>query len=128
MKQTKEKQMHKNVVLHKTIEVLPNDPDISEELLGDLNQARQDIKEIAAIGKEAVKEAADLAFQSQHDKLYMALSSVMKSTIEANRELIDVHKSKRELMGTTANTEQITNNLFVGSTAELLDLLDKEKK
>ena len=114
------------VALDREIEILPRDT--SEELLGDLDQARRDIKEIAEIGKEAVKTAADLAFQSQHDKLYMALSSVMKSTIEANRELIDTHRSRQELTGSNSSPEQITNNLFVGSTAELLDILDKEKK
>lgn len=109
------------------IEVLDS-RDISDELLGDLDQVRKDIKEIAEIGKEAVKEAAELAFQSQHDKLYMALSSVMRSTVEANRELIDTHRSRQELTGANATPDQITNNLFVGSTADLLDLLEKEKK
>jgi DNA-binding ferritin-like protein len=92
----------------------------------DLDQARKDIKEIAEIGIQAVAEAASLASQSQHDKLYMALSSVMKSTIEANRELIDVHRSRQEL--TRDEPSQVTNQLFVGSTADLLDLIGKKEK
>jgi DNA-binding ferritin-like protein len=92
----------------------------------DLDQARRDIKEIAEIGIQAVAEAASLASQSQHDKLYMALSSVMKSTIEANRELIDVHRSRQEL--TREEPSQVTNQLFVGSTADLLDLIGKKEK
>lgn len=113
---------------HPIIEVLPPESDSSEELLGDLDQVRKDMKEIAEIGKEAVKDAAELAFQSQHDKLYMALSSVMRSTVEANRELISTHRSRQELTGNNDEKDQITNNLFVGSTAELLDLLEKDKK
>lgn len=118
--------MTKEITILNEVEVMPRD--MSDDLLGDLDQVRKDMKEIADIGKEAVKEAAELAFQSQHDKLYMALSSVMRSTIEANRELIDTHRSRQELTGSNSNSEQITNNLFIGSTAELLDLLEKDKK
>lgn len=105
----------------KTTPVTPVDDDLEQDLF----DARRNIKEIAEIGMQAVAEAADLASQSQHDKLYVALSSVMKSTLEANRELLDVHRTRAEL---TAEDNQgqggdITNNLFVGTTTELQELL-----
>jgi hypothetical protein len=103
--------------------------DDGNELLSDLEQARVDIKEIAAVGIQAVAEAASLASASQHDKLYMALSSVMKSTLEANRGLIDVHRSRQELTHEQEPDRNITNNLiFNGSTAELLEILEKKDK
>ena len=114
----------------KAIEILPPErakpiePPVDRELEDDLRQARIDIKEIAAVGISAVAEAAELASQSQHDKLYSALSSLMKSTLEANRELIDNHRSRIELTGERQQTGDVTNNLFVGSTAELLAMLD----
>lgn len=97
----------------------------------DLFDARDNIKEIAKIGMQAVAEAADLASQSQHDKLYMALSSVMKSTLEANRELLDVHRTRAELTAedhTGEGGEMTVNQLFVGTTTELQELLHGQKK
>jgi len=111
-----------------TIDVTPREVDThtNDQLNMDLENARRDIKEIAEIGMQAVAEAASLASQSQHDKLYMALSSVMKSTLEANRELLDVHRSRQELTRDTGNDSGVTNNLFIGSTADLLALLEKK--
>jgi len=111
-----------------TMEVTPRDAEIHNDaqLEDDLTQARTDIKEIAAIGMQAVAEAASLASQSQHDKLYVALSSLMKSTLEANRELLDTHRSRKELTQSGESDGDVTNNLFIGSTDELLALLEKK--
>ncbi len=113
-----------------TVDITPRDtePHTDEQLQLDLEEARRDIKEIAQIGMQAVVEAASLASQSQHDKLYMALSSLMKSTMEANRELIDTHRSRKELTDTGEHDGDVTNNLFIGSTDELLALLEKKEK
>jgi len=114
------------------IEILPPNrtrpitPSVDRELEEDLRQARIDVKEVAAIGIQAVAEAAELASQSQHDRLYTALSSLMKSTLEANRELIDTHRSRIELTG-EREIGDVTNNLFIGSTAELLAMLDAKE-
>ena len=97
-----------------------------DQLLFDLDEARRNIKELGDIGMIAVKEAADLASQSQHDKLYTALSSLMKSTLETQRELLDVHRSRQELTQSGESDGDVTNNLFIGSTDELLALLEKK--
>ena len=97
-----------------------------DQLLFDLDEARRNIKELGDIGMIAVKEAADLASQSQHDKLYTALSSLMKSTLETQRELLDVHRSRKELTQSGESDGDVTNNLFIGSTDELLALLEKK--
>ncbi len=100
---------------------IEEDPD----LVKDLKEARINIKEIAATGLEAIAEAVHVAGMSQRADHYAALSSLMKSTLDANRDLIDLHKSKRELQNEMGD---ITNNLFVGSTAELQQLLIESQK
>jgi hypothetical protein len=99
-----------------------------QELEQDLFDARENIKEIAITGMQAISEVADIASQSQSDKHYMALSSVMKSTLEANRELLEVHRTRMELKGPLREEEKITNNLFVGSTADLMKMLAESRK
>jgi hypothetical protein len=117
-----------NMQPYNTPEGVTHKIDEDIDLDADLEAARRDIKEIADIGIQAVAEVASLASQSQHDKLYMALSSVMKSTLEANRELIDTHRSRKELKAIAEIESGTTvNNLFIGTTAELQELLAGKK-
>jgi hypothetical protein len=100
-----------------------------DELEHDLEQAKENMREIAKIGMEAVTDAAIIANQSQADRMYTALSSLMKSTMEANRELIQTHRTKQEMeqMG-DVGPSHVTNQLVV-TTSELLDqLLEKKPK
>jgi hypothetical protein len=111
-----------------TTELLPQAP--VDELEHDLEQAKENMREIAKIGMEAVTDAAIIANQSQQDRMYTALSSLMKSTMEANRELIQTHRTKQEMeqMGDFHGPSHVTNQLVV-TTSELLDkLLEKKPK
>jgi hypothetical protein len=101
-----------------------------DELEHDLEQAKENMREIAKIGMDAVTDAALIANQSQADRMYTALSSLMKSTMEANRELIQTHRTKQEMeqMGDFNGPSHVTNQLVV-TTSELLDqLLEKKPK
>ena len=108
-----------------TTELLTQEP--VDELEHDLEQAKENMREIAKIGMDAVTDAALIANQSQQDRMYTALSSLMKSTMEANRELIQTHRTKQEMeqMG-GAGPSHVTNQLVV-TTSELLDKLLEKK-
>ena len=116
-------------------QVIPFDGTVNElvaqpqqdELECDLEQSKENMRAIAKIGMEAVEEAALFASQSQADRMYTALSSLMKSTMEANRELIQTHKTKQEMeqMGGAGPTH-VTNQLVV-TTDQLLDKLLAKK-
>jgi hypothetical protein len=110
-----------------TTELLPQAP--VDELEQDLEQAKENMREIAKIGMEAVAQTATWADQSQSDRMYTALSSLMKSTMEANRELIQTHKTKQEMeQAGFEGPSHVTNQLVV-TTSELLDkLLEKKPK
>ena len=108
----------------------PVKPDLGDELERDLERAKEDMRKLADLGMEAVEEAAQFASQSQQHTMYMALSSLMKSTMEANRELIDTHKKRQEI---EANDLQlpthVTNQLVLqGTTNEMLEKILNKKK
>lgn len=101
---------------------------LPDELQQDLEKAREDIREIAAIGMQAVADAAGVATQSQNDRMYAALSSLIKASVDANRELIATHQAERELKQSEVGPTHVTNQLVV-TTNELLDkILEKDNE
>ena len=96
----------------------------------DFNTARQNLLSTIETTNESIKDLIDLAQQSQHPKVYEALSGFLKTNIEANRELLKLHKEIRDLQkqdGSAPQQQGTTNiqnnNLFVGTTADLMKLL-----
>jgi hypothetical protein len=86
---------------------------------------------IAAIekGQEALTDVVDIASQTQRASSFEAVSSLLNSVVAANKELLELSKKKKDLEKDDSNPSTVNNNLFVGSTAELLKLIkDNDKK
>lgn len=95
----------------------------------DYEIARQNLLSIANASTSAVNELSDIAQQSQSYKAYDALASLVKSASEANRHVLGLAQQKKEIKGERSNPQAntVNNNLFVGSTAELLKFLKQNK-
>lgn len=86
---------------------------------------------IAAIekGQEALTDVVEIASQTQRASSFEAVSSLLNSVVAANKELLELSKKKKDLEKDDSNPSTVNNNLFVGSTAELLKLIkDNDKK
>ena len=61
----------------------------------------------------------------QHPRAYEVAANLVKTMVEANKELLDLQKKKKEIekIEAKSNPQTVNNNLFVGSTAELLKAL-----
>jgi hypothetical protein len=57
------------------------------------------------------------------------LAGMMNTMVGASKDLLDLQVKKKKLMedDPTATAQQVTNNLFVGSTAELQKYLKHHK-
>jgi hypothetical protein len=119
-----------NIVPFSSAPITPVKQELGDELERDLEQSKKDMRKLAEIGMEAVEEAAQFASQSQQHTMYMSLSSLMKSTMEARRELIDTHKKKQELEEFDDHgPSHVTNQLVLqGTTTEMLDQILGKKK
>jgi hypothetical protein len=52
---------------------------------------------------------------------------MIKTMGDMNKDLLDMHEKKQKLTGQKAEPEKtVNNNLYVGSTSELLKLLNKD--
>ncbi len=93
----------------------------------DFNYARQNIMQMIEYGNIATEELLDIARQTQHPRAFEVLSLMIKTLVDSNKRLIEVTKDKKDIEKEDGPSN-VTNNLFVGSTAELHKLLKDLKK
>ena len=103
----------------------PQDPTIQN----DFDYARENLMDVIEKGQEALFDLMDVARQSQHPRAYEVLSTMMNTLVGANKDLLDLQAKKKKLLEVEpeANNQQVTNNLFVGSTAELQKMIDQRR-
>jgi hypothetical protein len=85
---------------------------------------------IAAIekGQEALSAILDVANMSQHPRAYEVAAKLLDSVSSANKDLLELQKRKADLTGIGPKPTTVNNNLFVGSTAELQQLIKKQNE
>lgn len=85
---------------------------------------------IAAIekGQEALSGILDVAGMSQHPRSYEVVATLVKAVADANKDLLDLSKKRKELeKEDNGGPQTVNNNLYLGSTADLLKLLKDNK-
>ena len=67
----------------------------------------------------------DVAKASEHPRAYEVVSTIMKTLVDANKDLVSMSSKKQESEEQKSPSEKSVsnNNLFVGSTADLQKLL-----
>jgi predicted house-cleaning noncanonical NTP pyrophosphatase (MazG superfamily) len=88
----------------------------------DFIKAKSNIASLIEKGEAAVDGILQLAKESEQPRAYEVASTLIKTMVDANKELLDVHKQKKELdkeeYAGPAKAVQ-NNTVFVGSTKEL---------
>ena len=101
-------------------------PDHSQE--EDYLYARKNLKDIIETATTAIDDLATIATTSESPRAYEVLSTLMKTTIEANKDLLNLQKQIKDIKGTDSSEKSVTNNaVFVGTTSELLQMLKGDK-
>jgi len=88
----------------------------------DYEYARGNLVNIIEKGSEALDGIMDVASMSQHPRSYEVVSTLIKTLSDANKDLLDLAKKKKELEGDTS-PQTVNQNLYVGSSCELLKML-----
>ena len=93
----------------------------------DYNYARENYYNLIERNQDAVEEMLEIAKQSEHPRAFEVVGQLIKSGLDANKELMVLHKTKKEL-SIEKGPSQVTNQaVFVGSTAELQKLLKAKR-
>jgi len=99
----------------------------------DFDFARANLREVVENGNDAIAKLAIIADQSQDTDAFVALSKLMETMIKANKELLELQVKIRDIdKASVPHNEDaktaVTNNLFVGSTADLAKIIESTKK
>ena len=89
----------------------------------DYNYARENYYNLIERNQDAVEEMLEIAKQSEHPRAFEVVGQLIKSGLDANKELMSLHKTKKELSIEKSSGVNVNNAVFVGSTAELQKLL-----
>jgi len=98
----------------------------------DFTFARANIREVIENGTDAISKLAIIAEQSQNPRAYEVLAKLMDTVANASKELLDLQEKiqiidKANIPRDEESRNQVTNNLFVGSTHELQKMIENMK-
>ena len=105
-------------------EVVKVEPAEDQKLENDFQYARENLYNIIERGTDALNGIVDLANQSQHPRSFEVVADLVRTLSGANKDLLDIQKKMRDLDPDKHKPQKVENNLFIGSTKELTDLLE----
>ena len=88
----------------------------------DVDQAKENIKEIIMKGKMSFDDLLDVARMSEHPRAYEVAATFLKALVDANKELVDINVKQQEIKQVQDN-RQVHNHMYIGSTADLLKMM-----
>lgn len=98
-----------------------------ENIDADYEYARNNLRGLIENGKIAMENIIFLAKEGESPRAYEVVGQLIKTLAETNKDLLDLGKKVREAKGKdkaeAAPAQNVTNALFVGSTAELQKML-----
>ena len=97
------------------------DDDISK----DYKYARENLYDVIERGTEALDYLLELAKASEHPRAFEVVGTLTKTLVDANKDLLEIQKKVRDLQAEDKKEtpQNVTNALFVGSTADLQKLI-----
>lgn len=105
-------------------------PTTSEELSTDYQYIRTNLYTITERSVEALNNLVQIADQSQHPRAYEVVALMVNAIASAQKDLMNIHKEKAKIEHTKSKTspEVVNNNLFVGNTAQLDEIIKQMSK
>jgi hypothetical protein len=110
------------------IEKVP-DKNESNKILNDIKKdyeySRGNFYSIIEKGQEAINSVLELAQETESPRAYEVVGQLIKNVSDATDKLMELQKKLKDIEETRPinNPTNVTNALFVGSTAELSKLL-----
>ena len=115
-----------------TSEVLPAIIDGEEKDI-DFRYARENMYHIIERGRDAIYELLEIAKAEESPRAFEVFGQLLKNMTDTQEKLMELHQKKQKLENDgerqeVTKAQNVTNALFVGSTADLLKLVKRETK
>lgn len=96
----------------------------SDIIMDDYEYARQNLKSIIESAQTSIEDLSSIASTSESPRAYEVLSTLMKTIVDANKDLLELQKKVKQLKEEKLDKPQnVTNALYVGNTSELIKLI-----
>jgi hypothetical protein len=100
----------------------------TDQVTEDLTKARNTITKAIDQGIASMQELANVAKNSEHPRAYEVMATMLKTISEMSKDLVDLQETRRSLNRNDEQSDTPTvknqQNIFVGSTQELLQLIN----
>ena len=109
--------------------VVPETKLNDEDIDNDYKYQRENFYNLIERGQDAITGILDLARESETPRSYEVAGNLIKQVAEVNEKLVDLQMIMLKLKEVPSNApKNVTNALFVGSTAELQKMLKGDKR
>jgi len=111
----------------KPVEV-ENELDIKKDIRKDYQYSRGNIYSIIEKGQEAINGALEMAQETESPRAYEVTGQLIKSVADAAEKLLDIQKKLKDIEEIKdTGPSNVTNALFIGSTADLVKAMKHQK-
>ena len=98
--------------------------DKEEDIKNDYEYQRHNFYNLVERGNDAIEGILELAKESEHPRTYEVAGNLIKQVAEVTEKLGDLQEKMKKLKEVPDNApKNVTNALFVGSTAELQKMI-----
>ena len=113
-----------------SVPVVVNEDDTKDN---DFQYARENLYDIIEKGRDAMGELLEIAKAEESPRAFEVFGQLLKNMTDTQGTLMELHQKKQKLENAgdrqeVTKAQNVTNALFVGSTADLLKLVKKETK
>jgi len=117
----------KELVKKESKPIIPR-PNENQDIDSDYQYQRENFYNLVERGQDAIQGILDVAQNSDHPRAYEVAGNLIKNVAEVTEKLGDLQEKMKKLKDVPNNApKNVTNALFVGSTAELQKMLKKKK-
>jgi len=88
---------------------------------------QDNLKDLIGNGNVALESALKVATESDSPRAFEVVAILLKTMADLNNNVLDVHKKAKDTTGSKVEVKQTNNSVFVGSTKDLQNLLNKER-
>jgi len=106
---------------------------LNKDASEDYELVRDKLKTLLENGSTSVEDMIEFARESEHPRAWEVLATMLKTTGDLASQLIELQKNRHEL--SNLNNEETShkggttnNNVFIGTTADLLNNIMKQEK
>jgi len=98
------------------------------DLTSDYQFSRDQYQTLIEKGNDALEELLTIAKEGEQPRAFEVATQLINSLTATTKELLQLQKTKKEIEVKDNKSVKTENNLFIGSTKELQELLEQKKK